>query len=900
MTVSLATSRKQCLDEFPLESFVEGCAINFGIDVDKCLLNKPGCYFAIATILPSTKVQKNGVRLSWALTCTMGFPAIGKALFIFPFGGLLSSGHISTKNGNSHLYLQRSKELKLIPLPQSAGEADSPIIPCYASEVSFPVCSPFQLKKFQGPAASVDSSTCLDASALKLALADEKMKVVLENYASRWLYGRYLLHGNPVAVPICGQIWIFLVESTDGSTCQEFAREVRRKMLSCVAQTAFNSEEDYFLLLVEAKTKVSVSGPTTVAEENPYGNVFSAEYAFESTLDKELSEIPQLGGLSNEYATLKEIIQDSLENMGQFPRRCKGVVLHGPLGAGKTTLVWSCAHDTGVHLLLIGPEIFSQCYGESEQALCDIFDSARKAAPSVVFIDQLEAVAPARKDGGERLSLGIVTTLLKLVDDIRESDGILVIAATNSPDNIDPALCRRGRLDRVIKLGVPTPLQRLDILHTLLNEMDHSLSNKELESLAFCTHGFVGADLAGLCTEAAMNAVRRYSKYETQGKHLDSSSTGVFDEDNQDANACKVGERPSHSELKSLSSLFSELTVLSGPVGPDKFKTIHESDLRCCSYSSDIDEKFSLKIIADDFENANMNKKPCVMREVKLEIPKVRWEDVGGQREIKRQLIEAVQWLQIRPDPFKRMGIPRPKGILMIGPPGCSKTLMARAVAFESRLNFLSVKGPELYSKWVGDSEKAVRSIFEKARANCPTIIFFDEIDGLAVTRGQENDGTSVTDRVVTQLLLEMDGLDERVGVIVIAATNRPDKIDPALLRPGRFDRILDVQPPDEMDREDIFQIHTRNMACSADVSFKELASLTMGYTGADIKLVCDLSIIAALEESLEISEISMKHFRIAVGRVSPSEDGVTFYEPEQFRRFVPGGSARVELPEAI
>ncbi|XP_039119601.1 calmodulin-interacting protein 111-like [Dioscorea cayenensis subsp. rotundata] len=278
-----------------------------------------------------------------------------------------------------------------------------------------------------------------------------------------------------------------------------------------------------------------------------------------------------------------------------------------------------------------------------------------------------------------------------------------------------------------------------------------------------------------------------------------------------------------------------------------------------------------------------------------LEFPKVSWEDVGGQAEVKKQLIEAIQWPQICPDAFRRIGIRPPRGLLMIGPPGCSKTLMARAAASEAKLNFLAVKGPELFSKWVGESEKAVKSLFAKARANAPAIIFFDEIDGLAITRGQDGDGTSVADRVLSQLLVEMDGLDQRVAVTVIAATNRPDKIDHALLRPGRFDRLLDVQPPNEADRKDIFCIHMRSMPCSSDVCKEELARLTEGYTGADIKLICREAAIAALEESLEAVEVSTAHFKIGIGRVQPSN--IQFYQElaAQFRRLVDSKANRDE-----
>ncbi|KAG0492254.1 hypothetical protein HPP92_005334 [Vanilla planifolia] len=363
-----------------------------------------------------------------------------------------------------------------------------------------------------------------------------------------------------------------------------------------------------------------------------------------------------------------------------------------------------------------------------------------------------------------------------------------------------------------------------------------------------------------------MNALRHLVRYDTLESHLKGLHARVdaLHKDIQGPSVQEVEKTPYNCSLNSLSSLFSDLCLSPSPIWSDNLLRVPESNLKSSSPCSvEVERKVLFEVTVEDFEKSMMKVRPSAMREVMLELPKVRWEDIGGQKEIKKQLIEAIQWPQICPEAFKRIGILPPKGLLMIGPPGCSKTLMARAVASEAKLNFLAVKRPELFSKWVGESEKAVRSLFAKARANSPAIIFFDEIDGLAVTRGSENDGTSVADRVLSQLLVEMDGLEQRSGVTVIAATNRPDKIDPALLRPGRFDRILDVQPPDLSDREDIFQIHTRNMPCSSDVSLKELASLTAGYTGADIKLACREAAVAALEENLEISQVSMKHLRL-------------------------------------
>ncbi|XP_078156359.1 cam interacting protein 111 isoform X3 [Carex rostrata] len=672
-------------------------------------------------------------------------------------------------------------------------------------------CELLHLSLIEGP------NTC---STAELALEDEKVKELVQILASRWLYGRYLLKGNLVGIPVCGNVCTFRVRVS-------------------------GLESDVFL--VHSTSRVELLSDDAVLDGNDDETSKDGALPEYQVGDEWDSDLPRLGGLSKEFEDLKEIISFSLAKDETLPRY-KGVLLYGPPGTGKTSLACMCAKIASAQLFTInGPEIISQYYGESEQALHDLFTSAKKAAPSMVFIDELDAIAPARGDGTENLSLRMVATLLKLMDEIGQTDRVIVIAATNRPDSIDPALRRPGRLDREIEIGVPSPDQRLGILTAILSYMDHSLSQDELHLLASETHGFVGADLAALCNEAALNSLRQHIKLK--------------------------GEKPSDF-IGSLSNSLSKLTVSS-------------EDVMGMNGDEDLIVRF------EDFEKAKLKVRPSAMREVMLELPKVRWEDVGGQSKIKEQLIEAVQWPQLCPEAFNRIGISPPRGLLMIGPPGCSKTLMARAVASEAKLNFLAVKGPELFSKWVGESEKAVKALFAKARVNKPAIIFFDEIDGLAVTRGGENDGVSVADRVLSQLLVEMDGLDLRTGVTVIAATNRPDKIDPALLRPGRFDRLLDVQPPDEADREEIFLVHTKKIPCGPDVRLRELAVLTEGYTGADIKLVCREAAISALEESFDINEVSMHHFKKAVSNVQPSD--LKFYQnlAIQFRRLVDDTSVR-------
>lgn len=638
--------------------------------------------------------------------------------------------------------------------------------------------------------------------------------------------------------------------------------------------------------LVDRTTKVHLSGLSCSEELGSDKIGFTSKYSPHADIENEDSHHdPRLGGLSKELKKLKEMISFSLADQIGLPRHClddfpryKGVLLYGPPGTGKTSLASSCAYNAGANLFTInGPEIITQYHGESEQALYDIFSSAKQAAPAVIFIDELDAIAPARKDGGEELSLRMVATLLKLMDEIGPNDRVILIAATNRPDSIDRALRRPGRFDQDIEIGVPSPGQRLDILHHLLTGVHHSLTSEEVESLAFATHGFVGADLAALCNEAALSALRRYVSVKESSTQLLSDHATSTEKSNGRGIDGVLG-----CEVSSLSSSLSKLTM-----STKDFPPISKGNSTESSEPDDKEDELLLLVTKEDFEKAKIKVRPSAMREVMLELPKVRWEDVGGQARIKQQLIEAIQLPQKCPEAFERIGIRPPRGLLMIGPPGCSKTLMARAVASEAKMNFLAVKGPELFSKWVGDSEKAVRSLFEKAKYNAPAILFFDEIDGLAVTRSHGNSGISVADRVLAQLLVEMDGLGQNVGVSVIAATNRPDKIDIALLRPGRFDRLLDVQPPDEVDREDIFRIHTRSIPCSHDVSLNELARLTEGYTGADIKLVCREAAVAALDENFDILEVSSIHFKSAIDRVKPSD--MKFYQElaAQFRRLV-------------
>ncbi|WVZ85713.1 hypothetical protein U9M48_032604 [Paspalum notatum var. saurae] len=847
ISVSLISSSTDQLDGFPLDDLFEEGGKHFDVDVDKDLLyGEAGRNFVVATVFPSREVQKNGVKLSWDLACVLGYPSVGRSLFI---SLLYTSQPPKQCDHVDALRVIECKDLYLSLVPPKVGSSSGiePESDCHPERNRSP-STPLHRKESHYVASNSGTSMCLDPTTARSALADEKVSELLQTSATRCLNGRHFLKGNIVPLSLCGKLSLFVVM---GAEFDSFDRDdvCQKRNALPNAKDSANLGGTLISILVGRTTKVHLlDSVCTEKFGSDEPDLPSELYEYDNRRNGNSNHAPMLGGLSKEAATIKGIISFSLADQIGLPRY-KGILLYGPPGTGKTSLASSCAHDAGANLFTInGPEIISNYYGESEQSLHDVFSSAKKAAPSVIFIDELDAIAPSRKEGGEELSIRMVATLLKLMDEIGPTDRVLLIAATNRPDNIDPALRRSGRLDKEIEIGVPSPGQRMDILHHLLIGVHHSLRDEELRSIAVETHGFVGADLAALCNEAALCALRRYiSLKEDSSLQLGRSDSSV--------DKCIRDTDDPLGYLESLSLASSSTMLL--------------DDATCT--------------------NSNNTKGSEEQLLVMLELPKVCWEDVGGQASVKEQLIEAIQLPQKCPEAFEHLGIQPPRGLLMIGPPGCSKTLMARAAASEAKLNFLAVKGPELFSKWVGDSEKAVRSLFAKARANAPAILFFDEIDGLAVTRGNENDGTSVADRVLSQLLVEMDGLDQRVGVTVIAATNRPDKIDPALLRPGRFDRRLAVQPPNEADRGDIFWIHTRSMPRSPDVNLKELARLTEGYTGADIKLICREAAVAALDEKIEIEEVAMRHFKSAISRVKPSD--VKFYQKlaEDFCRSVDG-----------
>ncbi|RIB15032.1 P-loop containing nucleoside triphosphate hydrolase protein [Gigaspora rosea] len=540
-----------------------------------------------------------------------------------------------------------------------------------------------------------------------------------------------------------------------------------------------------------------------------------------------------IGGLSEQIRIVREMVENSLKNPELFTqyglRPPKGILLYGPPGTGKTLIARAVASETEAHVICVnGPEITSKFYGETEAKLRDIFNEAAENAPSIIFIDEIDALCPKRDEVGNELGKRIVATLLTLMDGIFDKksvglqDRIVVISATNRQNALDEALRRPGRFDREIEIGIPNATSRFSILLTLLRKVPHTLSPEDINGLAIKLHGYVGADLAAVCREAGLKAIKR----------------------------CYHCHKSMH-----IINYFISFYILS------------------------IED---IKITIQDMEAAIGEIRPSAMREILLEVPKVYWSDIGGQKEIIQKLKESIEWPLQHPETFSKLGIKPPKGILLYGPPGCSKTLMAKALATEAGLNFIAIKGPELFSKWVGESEKAVREVFRKARAASPSIIFFDEIDALTVKRSTDvGSGISVADRVLSQLLNELDGIEPLVNVTVVAATNRPDIIDNALLRPGRIDHILYVSPPDLSSRREIFRIQLRKMSCAMDVDIEELAIETDGCSGAEIISICQDAALCAMDEDLEAKEVRREYFMKALSsftrRITP--EMIQFYD---------------------
>jgi transitional endoplasmic reticulum ATPase len=558
--------------------------------------------------------------------------------------------------------------------------------------------------------------------------------------------------------------------------------------------------------------------PFTVTKTRPHGIIKITAETKLTILNEPAPEgkgLPRttyedVGGLHEEIQRVREMVELPLRHPELFQRLGieppKGVLLHGPPGCGKTLLARAVANESEANFFSInGPEIMSKFYGESEARLREIFQQAQQNAPSIIFIDELDAIAPKREEVTGEVERRVVAQLLALMDGLSGRGNVIVIGATNRPSALDPALRRPGRFDREIEIGVPDKQGRHEILQIHTRGMPLA-EGVDLKKLADMTHGYTGADVSSLGRETAMKSLRRY---------------------------------------------LPQINLEEERIPPSVLE--------------------KMEVTMEDFINAYKEITPTAMREVYIEIPTIHWDEIGGLEEVKLDLQEAVEWPLKNPEIFVRLGIKPPKGILLYGPPGCGKTLLGKAVATESAANFITIKGPEIFSKWVGESEKAVREVFRKARMAAPAVIFFDEIDSLLPRRGLGFSDSGVSERVISQLLTEMDGIVTLEDVVVIAATNRPDMVDPAVLRPGRFDRLIYVPEPDEKSRTQIFKIYTKDMPIAKDVGMTQLAILAKNYSGADISALCREAAMFALRKDVNTKEIKIADFEEAKKRIGPS-----------------------------
>jgi len=574
--------------------------------------------------------------------------------------------------------------------------------------------------------------------------------------------------GDKVKVTLFGQVLSFLVEGTapDGA------------------------------VMVRSATKVILKSGETISERG-----FRVYYE-------------DIGGLDKEIQKIREIIEFPLKYPRIFSKlgikAPNGILLHGPPGTGKTLIARAIASETSAYFVhLNGPEVMHKFYGESEARLREFFEGAKQNAPSIIFLDEIDAIAPRRAQVIGDVEKRVVAQLLALMDGLVDRGDVIIIGATNIPDVLDPALRRPGRLDREITIPVPNEEGRLKILGIHTRGMPLA-EDVDLDKLAEITHGFVGADLAALCREAGMNAFRRM------------------------------------------------LSKVESGLSPSKAAS-------------------EVKVTMADFREGLKEVEPSAMREYSLERSKVKMADIGGLDKIKQDLISLVKWPLKYAEFYEYSDLTNPRGIMFIGPTGTGKTLMAKALANESEVSFISINGPSLFSKWLGESEKTLREVFKKAKQSAPCILFFDEIDAIAPVRGKGREDSNVAERMVSQLLTELDGLEGYKGVIVLGATNRPDLLDPALLRPGRFDFIFQFQLPNEKERYEIFRVHTRKRPVSTDVDLRHLAKIAAGFSGSDIASICVKAATLALRdflgahrrlydrEDLQELRISRKHFSKAI-----------------------------------
>lgn len=612
-------------------------------------------------------------------------------------------------------------------------------------------------------------------------------KAFLTKYLHSMTLQMYFFHGSIICIPL-------------------FGKRIQCRVQSLTAASNDASKRaSHKLYKVNKKTKISImldedSIPSTTPSHERLG-------------------FCKIGGLNEQISAIRQIIESSLYNPQFFTDHGlpppKGILLFGSPGTGKTLLAKAVAAEFKASFYTInGPELITHTIGENEARVRGIFKLALQNTPSILFIDEIDVLCPKRHDRSSDLERRLVTTFLTAMDgiDSKNQTQMIILAATNRPNALDPALRRSGRLDREIEIPVPNAHKRLEILKIILSSIRHSLTSDQVFQLSSQAHGYVGADLSAVCKEASLSAFRR---------------------------ACTIDKTTSKRAWLD-------------------------------SFSFSIKD---FRVTFSDLQEASQKTRPSAIQEIIVDVPKVFWHEIGGQESIKQQLKEVVEWPLTHPEAFIRMGIRPPKGVLLYGPPGCSKTMTAKALATESCMNFLAVKGPELFSKWVGESEKAIQSLFKKARAASPSIIFFDEFDAIAAQRSTQQSGSQVSSRVISQLLTELDGIEPLQQVVIVAATNRPDLIDKALMRPGRIDRILYVGPPDVQARESILTIHSRRMPIDPNVNFHDLAVKTANFSGAELAALCREAAMTAITENRNAKHVEMRHFDQALVKIDPQID---------------------------
>ncbi|XP_071568515.1 ATPase family gene 2 protein homolog A [Temnothorax nylanderi] len=616
------------------------------------------------------------------------------------------------------------------------------------------------------------------------------VSVELDNILKYFNEHKIFAVGNRISVPYYGKKLVYKIVQIRGE-------ESKKKQSEAAAVNE----------LSKAFEDINLTTPSTKVAF--YKALYTTKWTILDTADKNKENVPKkrykvedIGGYDDLISDIRDVVAIGIGRYRGIEHfSVKGILLYGPSGVGKSMIANTIVSECNVNTYTVhSSDIYSKSVGETEGKLREVFSEAISSAPSIILLEDVDSLCPRRSSSSTDHEKRVLAQLVTLFDDLQStSSNVLVVATTAKSDLVDSSLRRPGRLDMEFEIYVPTPNMRADILAKLLKKIPNTLSHEDVQSISSVTHGFVGADLYGLCSKAIISAVKRHQK--------------------------------------------------------DKATSDDEPE-----------------VTMTDFRYALTTTKPSAMKEVLIEVPNVRWSDIGGQKKLKEKLKQAVDWPLNHPEVFVRLSIKPFRGVLMFGPPGCSKTMIAKALATESKLNFLNIKGPELFSKWVGESERAVREVFRKARQVAPSIIFIDEIDALGGERGSSSggSGSNVQERVLAQLLTELDGVTALGNVTLVAATNRPDKIDNALLRPGRLDHIIYVGLPDEETRREIFNIKLRNMPIAEEVNIADLVSQTGGYTGAEIQAMCHEAAMKALEEDLDATVVTKEHFNAAFRTITP------------------------------